>query len=173
MEAPQTKSRLWSKAGQCSLPPVLLRAATRFHPAEKALQQQLREPGTKHWLGRGTMPLLLTCLQHFAMHFCPFQNYIRFVHLQVLGKLGLRTVGPQGPPSTLLYPVSLLIGGWDWVQDGNPLYAAVKCLSGRRGQIWQIFFQFFPKSTWHTHSLHGLFLAGSTKFFCPLKLAIF
>ena len=48
--------------------------------------------------------------------------------------------------STLLYPVSLLIGGWDWLQGGNSIYAAVKCLSGRRGQIWQIFFfSFFFK----------------------------
>ena len=49
-------------------------------------------------------------------------------------------------PSTLLYPVSLLIGGWDWVQGGDPLYAAVKCLSDRRGQIWRIFFNFFAPS---------------------------
>ena len=44
-----------------------------------------------------------------------------------------------GSPSTLLYPVSLLIGCWDWVQGGDPLYAAVKCLSGCWGQIWRNF----------------------------------
>ena len=72
--------------------------------------------------------------------------------------------------STLLYPVSLLIGGWDWVQGGNPLYAAVKCLSVSRGQIWQIFFIFFAKSTWHIHFLTSLFFWACTKFFSLLKL---
>ena len=71
--------------------------------------------------------------------------------------------------STLLYPVSLLIGGWDWVQGGNPLYATVKCLSGRRGQIWHFFkkklqkahgtllpYMEFNQSSWATnYSLHN------------------
>ena len=69
--------------------------------------------------------------------------------------------------STLLYPVSLLIGGWDWVQGGNPLYAAVKCLSDRRGQIWRIFFNFFAKSTCHIHFPGGIFFVGSKKNFSP------
>ena len=70
-------------------------------------------------------------------------------------------------------PVSLLIGGWDWVQGGNPLYAAVKCLSDRRGQIWRIFFNFFAKSTCHIHFPGGIFFGGSKKKFYPLKWAIF
>ena len=70
-------------------------------------------------------------------------------------------------------PVSLLIGGWDWVQGGNPLYAAVKCLSDRRGQIWRIFLIFFAKSTCHIHFPGGIFFVGSKKFFYPLKWAIF
>ena len=69
--------------------------------------------------------------------------------------------------STLLYPVSLLIGGWDWVQGGNPLYAAVKCLSDRRGQIWRIFLIFFCKK----HMSHPFrwwnFFGGSKIFFTP------
>ena len=69
-------------------------------------------------------------------------------------------------------PVSLLIGGWDWVQGGNPLYAAVKCLSDRRGQIWRIFFNFFAKSTCHIHFPGGIFFGGSKNFFYPLKWAI-
>ena len=69
-------------------------------------------------------------------------------------------------------PVSLLIGGWDWVQGGNPLYAAVKCLSDRRGQIWRIFFNFFAKSTCHIHFPGGIFFGGSKKMFYPLKWAI-
>ena len=69
-------------------------------------------------------------------------------------------------------PVSLLIGGWDWVQGGNPLYAAVKCLSDRRGQIWRIFFNFFAKSTCHIHFPGGIFFGGSKKNFYPLKWAI-
>ena len=59
---------------------------------------------------------------------------------------------------------------WDWVQGGNPLYAAVKCLSVSRGQIWQIFFIFFAKSTWHIHFLTSLFFWACTKFFSLLKL---
>ena len=74
--------------------------------------------------------------------------------------------------STLLYPVSLLIGYWDWVQGGNPLYAAVKCLSGCRGHIWQKN-NFFAKRTWHTQFLAGKFFSGSKKFFIPPKLAVF
>ena len=75
--------------------------------------------------------------------------------------------------STLLYPVSLLIGYWDWVQGGNPLYAAVKCLSGCRGHIWQKNFIFFAKRTWHTQFLAGKFFSGSKKNFIPPKLAVF
>ena len=75
--------------------------------------------------------------------------------------------------STLLYPVSLLIGCWDWVQGGNPLYAAVKCLSDHQGQIWRIFVKFFAKSTWHIHSLCGKFFWGSQKKIYPLKWAVF
>ena len=75
--------------------------------------------------------------------------------------------------STLLYPVSLLIGCWDWVQGGNPLYAAVKCLSVCRGQIWQIFFISFAKSTWHIHFLTSLFFGACTKFISLSKLAVF
>ena len=41
---------------------------------------------------------------------------------------------------TLLYPISLLIGCWKWVQGGNHLYEAVECFSGHRDQIWWIFF---------------------------------
>ena len=40
-----------------------------------------------------------------------------------------------GGGSILLYPISLLIECWDLVQGGNPLCAAVKCLSDRWGQI--------------------------------------
>ena len=75
--------------------------------------------------------------------------------------------------STLLYPVSLLIGCWDWVQGGNPLYAAVKCLSVCRGQIWQIFFISFAKSTWHIHFLTSLFFGGVHKIYFPLKIGRF
>ena len=56
---------------------------------------------------------------------------------------------------------------WDWVQGGNPLYAAVKCLSVSRGQIWQIFFIFFAKSTWHIHFLTSLFFLGRAQIFFP------
>ena len=70
-------------------------------------------------------------------------------------------------------PVSLLIGGWDWVQGGNPLYAAVKCLSDCQGQIWRIFLIFFAKSTCHIHFPGGIFFGGSKTFFYPLKWAIF
>ena len=85
------------------------------------------------------------------------------------------SIWPVGDPtgSTLLYPVSLLAGGWDWVQGGNPLYAAVKCLSDRRGQIWRILFNFFAKSTCHIHFLCGIFFGGSKNNFYPLKWAIF
>ena len=70
-------------------------------------------------------------------------------------------------PSTLLYPVSLLIGCWDWVQGGNPLYAAVKCLSSRRGQIWQIFFSiFFKKHMAHPFPTWNFFW-GVHKFVLP------
>ena len=62
---------------------------------------------------------------------------------------------------------------WDWVQGGNPLYAAVKCLSVSRGQIWQIFFIFFAKSTWHIHFLTSLFFWACTNFFSPLKIGRF
>ena len=62
---------------------------------------------------------------------------------------------------------------WDWVQGGNPLYAAVKCLSVSRGQIWQIFFIFFAKSTWHIHFLTSLFFWACTNFFPPLKIGRF
>ena len=79
----------------------------------------------------------------------------------------------QGWFSTLLYPVSLLIGYWDWVQGGNPLYPAVKCLSSCWGQIWRIFFISFAKRTWHIQFLAAKFFSGSKKNFIPPKLAIF
>ena len=75
--------------------------------------------------------------------------------------------------STLLFPVSLLIGCWDWVQGGNPLYAAVKCLSGCWGQIWRNFSIFFAKRTWHTHFLTGKFFSETKNNFFPPKLAVF
>ena len=75
--------------------------------------------------------------------------------------------------STLLYPVSLLIGCWDWVQGGDPLYAAVKCLSGCWGQIWRNFSIFFAKRTWHTHFLTGKFFSETKNNFFPSKLAVF
>ena len=74
--------------------------------------------------------------------------------------------------STLLYPVSLLIGCWDWVQGGDPLYAAVKCLSGCWGQIWRNFSIFFAKRTWHTHFLTGKFFSETKNNFFPPKLAV-
>ena len=62
---------------------------------------------------------------------------------------------------------------WDWVQGGNPLYAAVKCLSVSRGQIWQIFFIFFAKSTWHIHFLTSLFFGRAQIFFPPQNWPFF
>ena len=75
--------------------------------------------------------------------------------------------------STLLFPVSLLIGCRDWVQGGNPLYAAVKCLSGCWGQFWRNFSIFFAKSTRHTHFLTGKFFSETKNNFFPPKLAVF
>jgi len=67
----------------------------------------------------------------------------------------------------------LLIGYWDWVQGGNPLYPAVKCLSSCWGQIWRIFFISFAKRTWHIQFLAAKIFSGSKKNFIPPKLAIF
>ena len=77
------------------------------------------------------------------------------------------------PTSTLLYPVSLLIGCWDWVQGGNPLYAAVKCLSGRRGQIWPIFFIFLQKAHGTPIPYMEFFWRGPQIFFAPSNRAFF
>ena len=69
-------------------------------------------------------------------HCCTVQCTYRGLSGRSYGSVGSQNLGiakyglatPPPPPSTLLYPVSLLAGGWDWVQGGDPLYAAVKCL---------------------------------------------
>ena len=75
-------------------------------------------------------------------------------------------------PSALLYPVSLLIGCWDWVQGGNPLYAAVKCLSVCRGQIWQIF-SFFLQKAYGIYPYPDRNFLGLVQFLFTLKIGCF
>ena len=122
-------------------------------------------------VGRSQLALLTDAADKFNKKM--LQNLLRF--LKMLNWRGQLATGGDGGlgSSTLLYPVSLLAGGWDWVQGGNPLYAAVKCLSDRRGQIWRILINFFAKSTCHIHFLCGIFFGESKNYFYPLKWAIF
>ena len=73
----------------------------------------------------------------------------------------------QTDNSTLLYPVSLLIGYWDWVQGGNPLYAAVKCLSGCQGHIWQKKSFIMQKEHGTPNSWPEIFFRGPKKILSP------
>ena len=53
-------------------------------------------------------------------------------------------------PSTLLYHISLLLGWWNIVQNGDPLYGEVNHSWVSGGHIWPNWVPFFAKSTWLT-----------------------
>ena len=121
------------------------------------------------WFSSDNPPPLSThsAVLAFRAHFCRvFLNIVCWSP----------TIRPHKAPTQLVHcciPVSLLIGGWDWVQGGNPLYAAVKCLSDRRGQIWRIFFHFFCKK----HMSHPFpwwnFFCGVQKKILPPQMGHF
>ena len=115
--------------------------------------------------------LLPFILLHVVIIVAAVVVHLLFLHISSF--LSPSSSSSSSSASTLLYPVSLLIGCWDWVQGGDPLYAAVKCLSGCWGQIWRNFSIFFAKRTWHTHFLTGKFFSETKNNFFPPKLAVF
>ena len=115
--------------------------------------------------------MLLMMLMHWCCWYADAPVLLILLMQQYLIKMKISMT--YSFSSTLLYPVSLLIGYWDWVQGGNPLYPAVKCLSSCWGQIWRIFFISFAKRTWHIQFLAAKIFSGSKKTFIPKKLAIF
>ena len=74
-----------------------------------------------------------------------FRNALKF--LQMDDKRNLRSYKSL----YIAIPVSLLEWCWDWIQGGNPIYAAVFCLSSCHGHICPILVKLFAKSACHIH----------------------
>ena len=73
---------------------------------------------------------------------------------------------PQ-PPSTLLYPVSLLIGYWDWVQGGNPLFRQWNVWVAAEAKFDGFFSFLLQKGHGTSNSWPQNFFRGPKKFLSP------